>query len=783
MARITGLATGLDVDTIIKQTMQAYRTKIDAQQQKKDVLEIKQKLYRDVITDTQKLYNTHFDVLKSGSLISSKTWQSVKFTSSNESAVTVSGSSSAKTGNYTVSGTKAKAASVTLSDLEETITINGKEFKVEGLSNKEKATNLNKALSNAGVNVSVRYTDFANQSDKGDNLQGFIFESKVLGADNNFVIGGITTDAGSKLSKGVDATGAKISGITVDMLNNNAVDTEIEGVKKVNFKIGDEKIEINIAKESTNENIKDLLNKALSEKNNYTADILEEKNEDGSIKSRNIIFTSTKKGSDQTKPTIAFGDNLILDKDMNFIDGIDATSASVTLSSSDLDKAILINGINIDLSSVKIEKSDENITLLEKKVKYINEILNSPNINIKAISNEISGEIVLNSQLTGTDSKISTNIISENVTLNSSNLEKLISINGVDIDLSLVKLEESDIGITLLEKKAKYINESLNDKKMKIKANVNELGEIVLDGGKTISSSSGGSDANITITDDKGGIYNHKGISNSVEVDGITFNFTGEIPSDKEVSITSKVDASDIVEKVKSYIEDYNALIVKINTLTSEKRDRSYQPLTADQKKEMSETEIELWESKVKQGQLRRDSDLMKISNSLKQGMKTMVSGTGLTLKDIGIESVQDYGGTKDGTFKINEDTLKLAIEENTEGVMKIFMNSAPSNASEIESYSQKGIMNRLKDILYKETVTSQSILLQKVGFEGTTTVANNSISKSMEAYTKKISDMENLFSTKEQTLYSKYAKLETLMNNYNSQMSYLSQTLGLSTS
>ncbi|WP_341479585.1 flagellar filament capping protein FliD [Clostridium gallinarum] len=192
---------------------------------------------------------------------------------------------------------------------------------------------------------------------------------------------------------------------------------------------------------------------------------------------------------------------------------------------------------------------------------------------------------------------------------------------------------------------------------------------------------------------------------------------------------------------------------------------------------------MELWEAKVKQGQLRRDSDLIRIANSLRQGMSTMVSGSGLTLEDIGITSVQDYGGTKDGTFKINETTLKEAIENNTEQVSKLFMQSAPSGVSEEEVYNQKGIMMRLKDILYDETVSSKSVLAKKVGFEGTTTVANNTLTKQMTEYQKKIDEMEDLFADKEQALYTKYSKLETIMNNYNSQMTYLSQALGLSTS
>ena len=192
----------------------------------------------------------------------------------------------------------------------------------------------------------------------------------------------------------------------------------------------------------------------------------------------------------------------------------------------------------------------------------------------------------------------------------------------------------------------------------------------------------------------------------------------------------------------------------------------------------MSDKEIELWEAKVKQGQLRRDSDLMRVSNALTQGMRSLVSGSGLTLKDIGIESVQDYGGTKDGTFKIDPAKLKESIENNTEAVSKLFTKNSSDTTS--NAYNEKGIMVRLKEILYDEAVSSKSILSKKVGFEGTVTVVDNVLTKQMESYQKKIDEMKNLYSDKEQALYSKYAKLETIMNNYNSQMTYLSQSLGL---
>lgn len=687
MTRITGLATGLDVDTIVKQTMQAYQTKIDTEKQKKDVVEIKQQLYRDIIKEAQELYNKHFDVLKEGSLIKNSTWQSVTFKSSSPN-LTVTGNSSSKVGNYIVeSGQIAKAATITKTETElgDKIVINGQEFAVTGSTTKEKADNLNKALTSAGINVSVRYTDFAGTT--STNKQAFVFESKTLGVNSNFVIGE------AQLVKGENSKGAEITALNVSDLKGNII------AKKAYFKIGEEEFSIDIAAESINSDIESILNNKLSEKG-YTAKI----NDTGDI---TFITKSTEKIGVAPKISIKKKDDLYEEVSIkSFIDSKEATFAEVNignLSYSNTEDVgeISINGVYINLKNVV--PTDGNKITVEDKITYINKVLSDNNVSVTASKNE-NGDIILKSNYLGENSKI------------------------IFSDL-----------------KKSYISQ-------------------------------GGQDAKITISNGTG-TNTYKGTSNTFTLDGVTFKFTGEIPSGG-ISVTSEQDSSKIVENVKKYIEDYNSLIVKINTLTSEKRDRDYQPLTDSQKEEMSDKEIELWEAKVKQGQLRRDSDLMRISNALKQGMKSMVTGSGLTLDSIGIESVKDYGGTKDGTFKINETKLKEAIENNTENVAKLFTQSTTSTTS--DNYNENGIMIRLKNILYDETVSSKSSLAKKVGFEGTTTVTTNTLTKQMEAYQKKIDQMKSLFSDKEQALYSKYAKLESIMNSYNSQMTYLSQSLGL---
>ena len=63
--RITGLATGLDMDEVIKESI-PYKLKFSKTQQQKEMPfpKIKQKLYRDVLKDSRELYNKYFDVWK-----------------------------------------------------------------------------------------------------------------------------------------------------------------------------------------------------------------------------------------------------------------------------------------------------------------------------------------------------------------------------------------------------------------------------------------------------------------------------------------------------------------------------------------------------------------------------------------------------------------------------------------------------------------------------------------------------------------------------------------------
>lgn len=686
--RITGLATGLDMDQLVKETMQPYRIKIQQQQQKKEITEIKQQLYRDVINESRELYNKYFDVAKTDSLLLSKNWGTTKFTSSNENVLTVTSSSDAKPGNYTVTGNTATAAKAVVTegvDAGNTILINGKEFTLQGDTAKARAENLNKELKAAGMNVSVRYSDFAGT--EAGNQSGFIFESTVLGKDSTFTIGGTSSSAGT-IVDGIDATAATVTGFTVQDLKDANGEINING----------EIITIDISPINVNDDIEKMLQSKLKDKK-LTAEI------DDSGK---ITFSSTVLGSKVEDPKIE-----INSKTGAFTSGTDAKNTTNTLTISDINnKTISINGKAFKVGFPEPEKKDteeEQLKADKANEEYLNNLLKDQNINVTAKIGT-NNEITFTSNVAGANGKV---------------------------DIS------------------------------------------ILNGGAI--SPSQGTDASLTIKDDKGGVYTHTGTSNTLTLDGVTFKFTGEIPSEG-ISVNGKNDVTTVKDKVVNFINDYNKLMEKLNTLTTEKRNRNYMPLTDEQKKEMSENEIKLWDERVKKGQLYKDSDVSRIANSMKSAMRGLVEGVDGNLKSFGIEPVADYQGAKNGTYTIDETKLTEALENNSEEVMKLFINTPPSveGMSDQEKYNRSGIAQRIKSIIYNETVTTSSVLIKKAGIEGSASVANNELTKSIEKYERKMVDMEKDFSRREQQLYSKWATIESMMNKLNSQQSYLASQLGM---
>lgn len=115
--RITGLSSGIDVDSIVEQLVTAEKSKkLNKLQQKEQLATWRQEVYRDIIADVTKFVSTYFDVTSSSSLLSTNNFNKYTVTSSS-SAISASYTSTASAGNHTIKVSQlATAATLASSD-------------------------------------------------------------------------------------------------------------------------------------------------------------------------------------------------------------------------------------------------------------------------------------------------------------------------------------------------------------------------------------------------------------------------------------------------------------------------------------------------------------------------------------------------------------------------------------------------------------------------------------------------------------------------------------------
>jgi flagellar hook-associated protein 2 len=104
--RLSGLATGLDTDTIISDLMRAERVPLDKVLQKRQLAEWKRDSYRDITNLLRGLKDQFFDVLKPSSYMLSQTnYKKFTASSTDSTVVTATGGPSASAGSHKIAVT------------------------------------------------------------------------------------------------------------------------------------------------------------------------------------------------------------------------------------------------------------------------------------------------------------------------------------------------------------------------------------------------------------------------------------------------------------------------------------------------------------------------------------------------------------------------------------------------------------------------------------------------------------------------------------------------------
>ena len=267
--------------------------------------------------------------------------------------------------------------------------------------------------------------------------------------------------------------------------------------------------------------------------------------------------------------------------------------------------------------------------------------------------------------------------------------------------------------------------------------------------------------------------------SNTFSIDGLdiratnTFN-TGSATAEGGVSFTASADTEKVTETVKKFIEAYNAMIDEVRTQATTRPDSNYKPLTEDQKNEMNETSIKNWEDKAKEGILFNSSALKDLDNAT-QGIFSSMMMNGVSYDDlekIGISFSDDY--TAGGKIVFDEEKFKTAMDSDPEKVSDLFTGT-------------HGIVNTIDSTLStyatryaSKNGNSYGVLIEEAGSEKLSlTLTNNSIYKELKDMQETITNLQSQLSTEQDRYISQFTQMERLINQMNSQSSYLSQLGG----
>ncbi|MGE7090234.1 flagellar filament capping protein FliD [Lysinibacillus sp. NPDC048646] len=253
------------------------------------------------------------------------------------------------------------------------------------------------------------------------------------------------------------------------------------------------------------------------------------------------------------------------------------------------------------------------------------------------------------------------------------------------------------------------------------------------------------------------------------------------------VTITSTTNVDEMMNKIKEFVTTYNGLIKDLSEQTKETKYRSFAPLTDEQRKDMSESEIKLWEEKAKSGLLRSDT----ILRSGLAGMRALIYEANPavsnqkfnTLFNVGITTTKNY--SDGGQLEINENKLRKALEEDPDAVAALFVNLDGAKDSTVTVTDKDGNISTkeadTRGYLQKlrSSMDSFKIDIEKKAGHISSTEQSYSIGKNIVDANKRIDTWQEKLKNIEARYWKQFSAMEQAINKANSQSSMFMQGLG----
>ncbi|MCM1398901.1 MAG: flagellar filament capping protein FliD [Clostridium sp.] len=276
------------------------------------------------------------------------------------------------------------------------------------------------------------------------------------------------------------------------------------------------------------------------------------------------------------------------------------------------------------------------------------------------------------------------------------------------------------------------------------------------------------------------------GSSNTFELNGLTITArgvtgtydkaTGKLTNDTPINIEVEADVDGMYDTIKNFVKKYNELIDEMNTLYNEKK-AEYEPLTEDEKSQLSDTEIEKWEKKAKVGLLRRDDTINSLLSSMRTILNKAITVTDkdgnektYTLAALGIVT-GDY--TENGKLHImgDEDDAEYAAEENK---LKAALSANP------EIFSQVFVGDKENPGIGTQLYSSLQTAMKRTENSRSLTFYNDiTLEEQIDDKDDEIDKWEEKLQALEDKYYDQFTAMEKAMAELQQQQSYLAQLMG----
>lgn len=263
---------------------------------------------------------------------------------------------------------------------------------------------------------------------------------------------------------------------------------------------------------------------------------------------------------------------------------------------------------------------------------------------------------------------------------------------------------------------------------------------------------------------------------NGLDVTRPTNNFTlnnvhFSLKATGTAALSVRGDTTSVLEQIKGFINAYNSVLDSLNGKLREERFRDYLPILDNDpaREHMTEKQIDQWEQKARSGLLRHDSILSGIVSRLRTDVFTPVAGLSASLNQLTRIGITPGSFADQGKLVIDEARLRQAIDQDPEGVARIFNQSGATN-------EERGIGHRLYGYL-------DASVKQLTIRAGSSTQASSYdpswLGRQIGMLGEQVQRSEERLQKLEDRYWKQFTALEQAISRMNAQSAWLAQQFG----